>query len=82
MLAVDRARERLGEYYKKNKEQLTLAGAAALIVFVAYTIFNVILWNTVSISYSLIYGAVAVVIYFIAMRLMRFIKARKEASGE
>ena len=70
--------EKIRDYVKKNKSQLTMAGAAAAVVFVAYIVFNLIMWNNANISYALIFALVAFFLYFIVQRLLGYVMTKKE----
>ena len=69
---------RIRDYVKKNQNELIMSLSAGVAVFVVYTVVNLIVWNTVSISYSIIYGAVAAVLYFVVQRLLRYLVTKKE----
>jgi hypothetical protein len=69
---------RIRDYVKKNQNELTMALVAGVAVFVVYTVINLIVWNTVSLSYAIIYGTVAAVLYFIVQRLLKYLVKRKE----
>ena len=71
-------RERIRNFIEHKKTELMTMLAITVGVFVVYTVINLIIWNSVSISYAVIYAIVAVVLYFVFIRLYRFIISRKK----
>ena len=69
---------RAKEYYRKNKPELTMGGAAAGAVFVVYIIINLIVWNNVSISYAFFFALVSFFLYFIVRRLFSYMPKKKK----
>lgn len=74
--------ERIKRYLRRNRTELTAALIAAVVVFVVYVMLNLIVWNTVSISYAAIYAVLTIALYFIAHRLLKYIITKKKGVTE
>jgi NhaP-type Na+/H+ or K+/H+ antiporter len=68
----------LGDYFREKKSQLVAGFMVGISVFILYAVVELIMWNTLNVTYALSYAVVAFFVYFVIRRLASFVMTKRK----